>query len=104
MIVAFCNYSPKWNELLNSYNPLQILGWRPNADFTPYVSRRSVDIHISKYFSKKEVKSELYGLPAVIVKLLLQDIIEIKIVWLRFDLYFRAIFTDIDINSSATDR
>src|SRR6266496_1114972 len=49
------------DELLNSYNPLQILGWHANVDFTPCVSHGSVDIYISKYCSKTEVKSEPYG-------------------------------------------
>lgn len=49
------------DELLNLYNPLFILGWRANVDFTPITSPEAAANYISKYCSKAEVKSESYG-------------------------------------------
>jgi hypothetical protein len=48
------------DELLNSHNPLWILGWRANMDFRPILSKEAVVSYISKYASKAEKASSTY--------------------------------------------
>ena len=51
------------DSLLNSYNDLQLSGWRANVDTQPVVSKDTVVGYIAKYASKPECRSK--GLKAV---------------------------------------
>jgi hypothetical protein len=48
------------DELLNSYNPTFILGWRANIDFRPVINREAVIAYVAKYASKGETSSSSY--------------------------------------------
>ena len=48
------------DELLNSYNPTFILGWRANIDFRPVINREAVIAYVAKYASKAETSSSSY--------------------------------------------
>ena len=47
------------DELLNSYNPTFILGWRANIDFRPVINKEAVIAYVAKYASKGETSSSL---------------------------------------------
>ena len=44
--------------LLNSYNPVQLSGWRANVDMQYVVSRRRVINYVAKYATKSEPHSK----------------------------------------------
>ena len=44
--------------LLNSYNPVQLSGWRANVDMQYVVSRRRVINYVAKYATKSEPRSK----------------------------------------------
>ena len=44
--------------LLNSYNPVQLSGWRTNVDMQSVVSRRRVINYVAKYATKSEPRSK----------------------------------------------
>jgi hypothetical protein len=48
------------DEILNSYNPAFILGWRVNIDFRPVINREAVISYVAKYASKGETSSSSY--------------------------------------------
>src|ERR1700691_2030466 len=48
------------DELLNSYNPTFILGWRANIDFRPVINKEAVIAYVAKYASKGETASSSY--------------------------------------------
>ena len=58
---TFPEYVPRRNDaLLNTFNPLFILGWRANIDIRPVTNQESVVSYIAKYASKSEDKSQSY--------------------------------------------
>jgi len=48
------------DEILNSYNPTFILGWRANVDFRPVINHDAVIAYVAKYASKSETSSSSY--------------------------------------------
>ena len=48
------------DELLNSYNPTFILGWRANIDFRPVINKEAVIAYVAKCASKSETSSSSY--------------------------------------------
>src|SRR6202167_1067071 len=48
------------DELLNSYNPTFILGWRANIDFRPVINKNTVIAYVGKYVSEGETSSSSY--------------------------------------------
>ena len=67
--------------LLNSYNPMQLSGWRANVDMQYVVSRRRVINYVAKYATKSEPRSKsLKTVYSTIMKSLKDDDKSLKVV------------------------
>ena len=67
--------------LLNSYNPVQLSGWRENVDMQYVVSRRRVINYVAKYATKSEPRSKsLKTVYSTIMKSLKDDDKSLKVV------------------------
>ena len=67
--------------LLNSYNPVQLSGWRANVDMQYVVSRRTVINYVAKYATKSEPCSKsLKTVYSTIMKSLKDDDKSLKVV------------------------
>ena len=67
--------------LLNSYNPVQLSGWRANVDMQYVVSRRRVINYVAKYATKSEPRSKsLKTVYSTIMKSLKDDDKSLKVV------------------------
>jgi len=59
---AWWSFLPRRNDqFLNQYNPVSILAWLANTDFSPCTSLQAVINYAAKYASKIETKSESFS-------------------------------------------
>ena len=62
------------DPLINSYNPIQLVGWRANVDMQYCMSKKKVIQYVAKYATKSENRSEsLKDIYATIVRNLKDD-------------------------------